>query len=70
MTTRLPSQKELRKFLEVFSRLSEYESMQRFNRGYGVFSADETLPIPEVVAVVDWLTKAVGVSSVDSNMDE
>lgn len=54
----MPTKEDLKKFLETFNRLSEFEGTHRSLRGWGVFhESTDTLPIPEVVAVCAWLTK-------------
>jgi hypothetical protein len=49
-----PSKEDIWKFLDVFGKLSGFEAVQRFNRGYGAFHESE-LPFPEVIRVRDWL---------------
>ena len=54
MTT--PSVDEFKVFLDVFSRLIEFEKSHRLRCGWGCFDENsEKLPIPEVVKVQSWL---------------
>lgn len=49
-----PTSEEIKIFLEIFDKLANFESQQRFIRGNAVFEKSE-LPIPEVVKVINWL---------------
>lgn len=49
-----PTKEEIKKFLEVFDTLNEFEASQRRLRGYGALNENE-LPIPEVLKVYEWL---------------
>lgn len=50
-----PTISELKRFLDVFNSLDEFEAQTRHLRGYGAFDKDTPMPIPEVVKVIAWL---------------
>jgi hypothetical protein len=50
----MPSSEEIKRFLEVFDTLCQFEALSRKVRGYGAFSEDE-IPSPEVIKVCNWL---------------
>jgi len=55
----MPTKQELEKFLEIFNKLSDYESGQRFNRYAGGVFQEKDLPFPEVVKVYKWLKNLI-----------
>lgn len=56
-TTTTPTKEEIRRFLEVINKLSNFEAEHRTIRGWGAWSerTEDTLPIPEAVVVMNWL---------------
>lgn len=60
-----PTSAQLRKFMEVFDTLCQFEAQTRHNRGVGCFK-DTELPIPEVVAVTTWLREKCHKKDVDA----
>jgi len=59
MNTYQPTPEEIKKFLDIVSKLDNFEAEHRMIRGWGILS-DETLPIPEVVTVMNWLKGLIG----------
>lgn len=57
---REPNPQEISKFLDLFSKLDNFEAMNRHIRGWGILKAEE-LPLPEIMNVMRWLkVKAYG----------
>lgn len=52
-----PTKDEIKVFLDIYNKLSRFESDQRCIRGWGVWNdrLPSELPIPEVVKVYKWL---------------
>ena len=60
-----PTREEALKFLQVVDQLCSYEGEQRMLRSYGGIFRNEELPIPEVVAMITWLTSKFKITSED-----
>lgn len=56
-----PSNKDIRRFVEVVVILDEFEANQRLLRGHGAFPSGMVMPIPEVQRVMAWLRELADV---------
>lgn len=63
-----PTVHDIRVFLEVFKRLSDYEAQQRLVRNWGAFGEEE-IPMSSVNRVLDWLrSKSFGGAKHEKNI--
>lgn len=61
-----PSAREIRRFLDVFYKLSAFEAHNRELRGYGLFRSKD-LPDPNVAKTLNWLHKKVEAECICAN---
>jgi hypothetical protein len=53
----MPTPAQIKVFIDTFLKLNRFEMDHRAREGWGCFTDDDNLPIPEVSVVLAWLNE-------------